>query len=67
MKKAGAQTGSSLWRPIFTHPFFATSLGRLPFGGGGGGGGSSGGILTHIGEIFVTRNAPLWNRDEVHP
>ena len=58
MKKAGAQTGSSLWRPIFTHPYFTTALGRLPFDG-------SNGILTHLGEIFITRNAPLWNRDEV--
>ena len=58
MKKAGAQIGSSLWRPIFTHPYFSTALSRLPFDGNSG-------ILTHIGEIFVTRNASLWSRDEV--
>ena len=58
MKKAGAQIGSSLWRPIFTHPYFSTALSRLPFDGNSG-------ILTHIGEIFVSRTASLWSRDEV--
>jgi hypothetical protein len=41
---------------ISTHSFFASSSSRLPRGS----------VLEHLCDIYITRNASIWNREDVH-